>query len=174
MPSLAGSGTNTYQYASKSHLADGGFFPLDTLNPPRPRCATCGPTGTTAMAPPSGAPARATNISSRPRDSPPTPISERGQAHRWLLGHRKSPGIKHDSYFTDEVRYYFAYDGTQGISTELLRRRRSVHLHQRRPGSRSRRRSPAAARQGQVSGRRTAMRSTPQAAAWMRPETSPC
>jgi hypothetical protein len=27
MPALAGSGTNTYQYASKSHLAQGGFFP---------------------------------------------------------------------------------------------------------------------------------------------------
>jgi len=30
---LASIGTNIYQYASKSHLAQGGFFPLDTLNP---------------------------------------------------------------------------------------------------------------------------------------------
>jgi fibro-slime domain-containing protein len=26
------------------------------------------------------------------------------------------PGVKHDSYFTDEARYYFVYDGAAGMS----------------------------------------------------------
>jgi ribosomal protein S27AE len=30
------------------------------------------------------------------------------------------PGIKHDSYFTDEARYYFVYDGTAGISLSFF------------------------------------------------------
>lgn len=30
------------------------------------------------------------------------------------------PGIKHDSYFTDEARYYFVYDGTAGITLSFF------------------------------------------------------
>ena len=29
-------------------------------------------------------------------------------------------GVKHDSYFTDEARYYFVYDGTNGISLSFF------------------------------------------------------
>ncbi len=59
-------------------------------------------------------------------------------------------GWYHDSWFSDEARYLFTFNGA--VQPELLRRRRHVHLHQRRPRHRPRRRSPAAP--GPGSGRR--------------------
>ncbi len=107
-------GTNIYQYASKSHLATGGFFPLDTLNASKatlcnlwpywnhgngnPIWATC--TGDQYLFPP-----RVTAA-----DCPTGATLTDGC---WVTA---VPGVKHDSYFTDEARYYFVYDGDAGIS----------------------------------------------------------
>ncbi len=111
MPSI---GSNIYQYASTSHLAQGGFFPLDTLNPSQatqcnlwpywnhydgtPFWTTC--TGDQYLFPP-----RVVQTDCPNQD----PLSN----GCWVTS---VPGVKHDSYFTDEARYYFVYDGTNGIS----------------------------------------------------------
>ena len=109
-------GTNVYQYASKTHLAgpDNGFFPLDALNPSQatlcdlwpywnhgngnPFWTTC--TGDQYLFPP-----RVTAL-----DCPTGSVLSNGC---WVTA---TPGVKHDSYFTDEARYYFMYDGKAGIS----------------------------------------------------------
>jgi len=113
MPAVAGA-TNTYQYASTSHLAQGGFFPLDKLVDPSlvnlcnlwpywnhgngsPIWATC--TGDQYLFPPR------VIQSDCPNQNPLTNGC-------WVSA---VPGLKHDSYFTDEARYYFTYDGTAGI-----------------------------------------------------------
>jgi cysteine-rich repeat protein len=111
-------GTNIYQYASQSHLAQGGFFPLDTLNPGQAtQCnlwpywnhgngsaiwTTC--TGDQYLFPPRVVQSDCPNQN---------PLSN----GCWVTA---VPGIKHDSYFTDEARYYFVYDGTAGISLSFF------------------------------------------------------
>ena len=111
LPSI---GTNIYQYASKSHLAEGGFFPLDKLNPSQatlcnlwpywnhgngnPIWTTC--TGDQYLFPP-----RVTAS-----DCPSGATLTDGC---WVTAVQ---GVKHDSYFTDEARYYFVYDGDTGIN----------------------------------------------------------
>ena len=76
----------------------------------------------------------------------------------WLV---KSQGWFHDSWFSVEARDLFVFNGR--IRSAVLRRRRHVRLHQRRPGDRSRRRPPAAARQG--ARRRSAATPRPRRAA---------
>jgi hypothetical protein len=107
-------GTNLYQYASKSHLATGGFFPLDDLNPTMKTLCNLWPywnhgngsaiwstcTGDQYLFPPRVVAA----------DCPTGATLTDGC---WVTA---VPGVKHDSYFTDEARYYFVYDGTNGIS----------------------------------------------------------
>jgi cysteine-rich repeat protein len=115
---LTSIGTNIYQYASKSHLAEGGFFPLDTLNPSQatlcnlwpywnhyngtPIWTTC--TGDQYLFPP-----RVIQSDCPDQD----PLSN----GCWVPGVQ---GVKHDSYFTDEARYYFVYDGANGISLSFF------------------------------------------------------
>ena len=115
-------GTNVYQYASQSHLAEGGFFPLDTLNPSQatlcnlwpywnhgngnPIWATC--SGDQYLFPPRIVAADLANC-----DPAATDITK----GCWQDGLK---GVKHDSYFTDEARYYFVYDGGTGISLSFF------------------------------------------------------
>ena len=107
-------GTNIYQYASKSHLATGGFFPLDTLNASQATLCNLMPywnhgngnaiwttcTGDQYLFPP-----RVTAADC------PTGASLTDGC--WVTA---VPGVKHDFYFTTEARYYFAYDGATGVS----------------------------------------------------------
>ena len=111
-------GTNIYQYASTSHLAQGGFFPLDTLNTSQvtmcnlwpywnhgngnPIWTTC--TGDQYLFPPR------VIQSDCPNQNPLTNGC-------WVTA---VAGMKHDSYFTDEARYYFVYDGAAGISLSFF------------------------------------------------------
>jgi hypothetical protein len=129
LPSL---GTNIYQYASKTHLAgaDSGFFPLDTLNPTQATCATCGPTGTGATEAAIWTTCTGDQYLFPPRVLQPI-VPTGAEPLRMAAGSPALPGVKHDSYFTTEARYFFAYDGTAGINSAVLRRRRSLHLHQR-------------------------------------------
>ena len=112
-------GTNIYQYASTSHLGDGGFFPLDTIpaaaaqktlcnlwpywnhGDGKPIWATC--TGDQYLFAP-----RATDADCASGDTLDDGC--------WVIGVK---GTTHDSYFTDEARYYFAYDGATGISLQF-------------------------------------------------------
>jgi hypothetical protein len=114
---LSSIGSNVYQYASTAHLAQGGFFPLDTLNPSQatlcnlwpywnhgngtPFWSTC--IGDQYLFPPYVVQADCPNQS---------PLSN----GCWITA---VPGVKHDSYFTDEARYYFVYDGTAGMGLQF-------------------------------------------------------
>lgn len=113
---LSSIGTNIYQYASKTHLLQGGFFPLDTLNPSQstlcnlfpywnrgngnPIWSTCA--GDQYLFPPHIVP------SDCPNQIP-------------LINGCWQPGIagaKHDFFFTSEARYHFVYDGDAGLSLQ--------------------------------------------------------
>jgi cysteine-rich repeat protein len=108
---LASIGTSVYQYASKSHLMAGGFFPLDTLNPNQKTLCNMWPywhawtscAGDQYLFPP--------RVSQS--DCPAGTIVSDGC---WVRG---QTGQTHDNYFTEEARYYFVYDATAGISLQF-------------------------------------------------------
>ena len=49
-----------------------------------------------------------------------SPIARTRTRSATAAGSRRLTGVKHDSYFTDEARYYFVYDGTAGISLSFF------------------------------------------------------
>jgi fibro-slime domain-containing protein len=114
-------GTNIYQYASISHLAQGGFFPLNTLNPSQTiQCMLWpywnhyngtsffpGCVGDQYLFPPR------VIQSDCPKQNP---LSNGCWVTNATGGVVPVTGQTNDDYFTDEARYYFAYDGTAGIS----------------------------------------------------------
>ena len=111
MPSI---GTNIYQYASTSHLMQGGFFPLDTLNPSQATLCNLWPYWNHPNGNPIWPDCKGDQYLFPPRvvqsDCPnQNPLSN----GCWVTG---LTGIKHDNYFTDEARYYFVYDGGTGIT----------------------------------------------------------
>ncbi len=115
---MASIGTNIYQYASTSHLAQGGFFPLDTLNASQATLCNLWPYWNHGNGNPIWTTCQGDQYLFPPRvvqsDCPgQNPLSN----GCWVSG---IPGVKHDSYFTDEARYYFAYDGATGISLSFF------------------------------------------------------
>ncbi len=117
LPSI---GTNIYQYASKTHLAgaDAGFFPLDKLNPAQATLCNLWPYWNRASGSPIWTTCTGDQYLFPPRvlqsDCPnQNPLSN----GCWVTG---TPGVKHDSYFSTEARYFFAYDGTVGINLQFF------------------------------------------------------
>ena len=107
-------GSNVFQYASKTHLAQGGFFPLDTLNPSQTTLCNLWPYWNHGNGSPIWASCVGDQYLFPPRvvqsDCPnQNPLSN----GCWV---NQIAGVKHDSYFTDEARYYFAYDGATGVT----------------------------------------------------------
>ena len=170
-------GAGQYQFSSGSHAVYGGFFPLDPLGqfPPGTNAATpagpgamrmggtgganlcsatCGRTGTRARRSGPARGAKATSTCSRPA-STSTTANPNGM---WVTGLQ---GWFHDFWFTSEARYLFNFNG--GVQPAVLRRRRPVHLHQRAPDARPRRRAPAPARP-RVDRRQRAQRQSRRAA----------
>jgi fibro-slime domain-containing protein len=109
-------GTNVYQYASNPHLAgpDNGFYPLDLLNPSQVTLCNLWPYWNHGNGTPFWTTCTGDQYFFPPRvtaaDCPVGAVLTNGC---WVVA---TPGTKHDSYFTDEARYYFVYDGTTGIS----------------------------------------------------------
>jgi cysteine-rich repeat protein len=117
-------GSNVYQYASKTQisgksLAGTGFFPLDPLNPSQATLCELWPywnhgNGTPIWTTCAGDqylfPPRVTLSSC---DSGDTTVED----GCWVTGIQ---GVKHDNYFTDEARYYFTYDGSNGIALSFF------------------------------------------------------
>ena len=111
---LASIGTNIYQYASKSHLAQGGFYPLDTLNPSQATLCNLWPYYNHG----NGQPFWSTCSGDQYLFIPQVTSADCASGDSlddgcWVTGVR---GVKHDNYFTDEARYYFVYDGDMGIT----------------------------------------------------------
>jgi cysteine-rich repeat protein len=120
LPAVPSLGTNVYQYASKTHLAgaDSGFFPLDTLNPTQATLCNLWPYWNRANGSAIWTTCTGDQYLFPPRvlqsDCPnQNPLSN----GCWVTS---TPGVKHDSYFTTEARYFFAYDGTVGINLQFF------------------------------------------------------
>jgi fibro-slime domain-containing protein len=114
MPSI---GTNLYQYASTSHLAQGGFYPLDTLNPSQATLCNLWPYWNHG----NGTPIWTACTGDQYLFSPRIVSGDCGAAAItngcWVSA---VTGAKHDNYFTDEARYYFAYDGATGLTLQFF------------------------------------------------------
>ena len=111
-------GTNIYQYASKVHLASGGFFPLDTLNPSQATLCNLWPYWNHGNGNPIWSTCTGDQYLFPPRvmqsDCPnQNPLSN----GCWVTS---VAGTKHDSYFTDEIHYTFVYDKTSGLSLQFF------------------------------------------------------
>jgi cysteine-rich repeat protein len=113
-------GSNIYQYASKTHLAgaDAGFFPLDTLNSSQATLCNLWPYWNRSTGSPIWSTCTGDQYLFPPRviqsDCPnQNPLSN----GCWVSS---VVGVKHDSYFTTEARYYFAYDKSAGISLQFF------------------------------------------------------
>jgi fibro-slime domain-containing protein len=118
MPALPGSGTNTYQYASKSHLGQGGFFPLDKLNTAQTTLCNLWPYWNHGNGNPIWTTCTGDQYLFTPRATAADCVSgDSLDDGCWVTAVQ---GVKHDSYFTDEARYYFAYDGTAGIQLSFF------------------------------------------------------
>ena len=113
MPSI---GSNVYQYASKTHLAgpDSGFYPLDTLNPSQATLCDLWPYWNHGNGNPIWTTCQGDQYLFPPRiTAADCPSGAKLTDGCWVTN---TPGTKHDSYFTDEGRYYFVYDGVAGIT----------------------------------------------------------
>ena len=115
MPSI---GTNIYQYASASHFAQGGFFPLDTLNPSQATLCNLWPYWNHGDGTPIWSTCQGDQYLFPPRIVPGDCGSGVGIADGCWISN--VAGVKHDSYFTDEARYYFVYDGAAGFSLSFF------------------------------------------------------
>ena len=110
-------GANLYQYASTIHLAQGGFFPLDTLNPIQATLCDLSPYWNHGNGTPIWATCQGDQYFFPPRivqsDCPnQNPLS----AGCWVMN---TPGAKHDYYFTTEARHTFVYDSTAGLTLQF-------------------------------------------------------
>ena len=115
MPAI---GTNVYQYASTSHLAQGGFYPLDTLNPSQATLCNLWPYWNHGNGMPIW-----TTCQGEQYFFPPRIVAGDCGAGKaitdgcWVTA---VPGVKHDNYFTTEARYFFVYDTTAGFALQFF------------------------------------------------------
>jgi cysteine-rich repeat protein len=106
-------GSNIYQYASKVHLAQGGFFPLDTLNPSQVTLCDLFPYWNRGNGQPIWTTCTGDQYLFVPRVTASDCVSgDSVDDGCWVTS---VPGQKHDFYFTSEARYYFVYDGSNGL-----------------------------------------------------------
>jgi len=113
-------GTNIYQYASKTHLAgaDNGFYPLDTLNSSQVTLCDLWPYWNHGNGTPIWATCQGSQYFFPPRvTAADCPVGSTLSNGCWVAN---TPGVKHDSYFTDEARYFFVYDSTAGFTLQFF------------------------------------------------------
>jgi cysteine-rich repeat protein len=110
---LTSVGTNIYQYASRVHLGDGGFFPLDTLNPTQVTLCNLWPYWTAGSSGICSADQYLTIPYATQSDCASGDTLDDGC---WVSN---VTGQRHDYYFTSEMRYQFVYDGANGISLSV-------------------------------------------------------
>ena len=110
-------GTNLYQYASRVHLAQGGFFPLDTLNPSQTTLCDLWPYWNHG----NGTPIWSICTGDQYFFPPRIVAADCGAGTDisngcWVTA---VPGVEHDYYFTTEVRYFFVYDSAAGFKLQF-------------------------------------------------------
>jgi hypothetical protein len=111
-------GPNLYRYASTVHLAQGGFFPLDNLNPIQATLCNLWPYWNHG----NGTPIWATCAGDQYFFPPRIVAGDCGPggaitAGCWVTN---TFGFKHDYYFTTEARHTFVYDSAAGLTLQFL------------------------------------------------------
>jgi fibro-slime domain-containing protein len=115
---LAAIGGNVYQYASKAHLTQGGFFPLDALNPSQATLCNLWPYWNRRSGSPIWGTCHGDQYLFAPRvGASDCPSGDTVDDGCWISS---AVGVKHDFYFTTEVRYDFVYDGSRGMSVTFF------------------------------------------------------
>jgi cysteine-rich repeat protein len=115
---LAEIGSNVYQFASKQTLAQGGFFPLDTVNPSQATLCNLWPYWNHGNGQPFWSSCTGDQYLFIPRVTASNCVSgDSVDDGCWVT---QVPGQKHDNYFTDEARYYFVYDGANSLSLSFF------------------------------------------------------
>lgn len=109
-------GSGLYRYASAVHLADGGFFPLDALNPGQATLCNLWPYWNRA----DGASIWKTGCTGdQYYDQPQVTAADcpaSATPSCWVSG---VTGVKHDNHFTFEARYHATYDSESGLSLTM-------------------------------------------------------
>jgi cysteine-rich repeat protein len=115
---LASIGANIYQYANQSHLAQGGFYPLDVLNPSQASLCNLWPYWNHGSGTPFWLTCAGDQYLYPPRvvqsDCPSqSPLGNGCWVSNVL-------GVRHNFYFTSEVHHYFVYDAGAGFELRAL------------------------------------------------------
>jgi len=114
---MASVGASLYRYASTVHLAQGGFFPLDTLNPIQATLCNLWPYWNHGNGPPIWATCAGDQYFFPPRVvQADCPNSNPLSAGCWVTAVQ---GFKHDYYFTTEARHTFVYDSAAGLTLQF-------------------------------------------------------
>jgi fibro-slime domain-containing protein len=110
-------GTNVYQYASTAHLAQGGFFPLDTLNPVQATLCNLWPYWNHGDGSAIWSTCAGDQYFLPPRvNASDCPAGTTLSNGCWVA---QVPGERHDYYFTEEARHHFLYDGSLGTTLSV-------------------------------------------------------
>jgi cysteine-rich repeat protein len=110
-------GTNVFQYASKVHLGDGGFFPLDGLNPSQRTLCNLWPYWNHGSGYPIWSSCSGDQYLMSPRATTSDCVSgDTLDDGCWVLN---VAGQKHDFYFTSEMRTQFLYDNVSGLAISV-------------------------------------------------------
>jgi cysteine-rich repeat protein len=109
---LASQGSNIYEYESKVHKLDGGFFPLDALNPAQKTLCNLYPYWNEKFFPGCAG----DQYLFYPRVlSEDCPAGDSSYDGCWVNG----AGQRHNFYFTYELRTTFAHDGDVGMTVQV-------------------------------------------------------
>jgi fibro-slime domain-containing protein len=107
---LTSIGSSVYQYASKAHLGDGGFFPLDALNPSQVTLCNLWPYWANGS---SGLCSADQYLYAPLAIQSDCAAGDTLDDGCWVAS---VAGRGHDYYFTSELRYPFVYDGASGFT----------------------------------------------------------
>jgi hypothetical protein len=111
---LAQIGSGLYQYASKAHLAQGGFFPLDVVNPSQATLCNLAPYWNHGDGSPIWPQCSGDQYFFSPNAlASDCAVGDLVEDGCWVGA---VPGAKHDFYFTHEAHAYFVYDAGAGFS----------------------------------------------------------
>lgn len=106
-------GNNLYQYASTIHLGDGGYYPLDSLNPSQKTLCNLWPYWNHGNGTPIWSVCKGDQFLAAPRaTSSDCTAGASVDDGCWVTGMQ---GTTHDAYFTTEARYHFTYDDVTGL-----------------------------------------------------------
>jgi len=111
-------GTNVYQYTAQTHLAKGGFFPLDTLNASQTTLCNLWPYWNRSSGTPIWTTCAGDQYLFPPFVLPADCLTTAALVNSgcWVTA---VPGAKHNYYFTAEARRLFTYDSATGLTLQI-------------------------------------------------------